>query len=220
MYHSITIGERNTWDDWHLVPTSRPLVNPPSVKTSYVDLPGGDGVLDLSTALTGRPLYGNRTGEWTFLVMNDYQDWNVLYTRIMAYLHGQTFKIILEDEPTFYYEGRLALKEWTSGAVMSSIVIQYNLDTYKYPVNGASSGVNVTAQAGTVMLNGSTYGITDEIPWIHASISGMTVTFEGRSHTLSKGWNRFGDILLKSGNNSLRITGSGTVIIDVPEGRL
>lgn len=36
MYHSITIGEKNTWDDWHLIPTSRPLVNPPSVNTHLI----------------------------------------------------------------------------------------------------------------------------------------------------------------------------------------
>ena len=54
MYHSITIGTKNTWDDWHLIPKSRPLVNPPSVKTNVVDIPGGDGALDLSTALSGR----------------------------------------------------------------------------------------------------------------------------------------------------------------------
>ena len=62
MYHSITLGTKNTWDDWHLIPTSRPVVNPPSVKTNMIEIPGGDGVLDLTTALAGRVLYKNRTG--------------------------------------------------------------------------------------------------------------------------------------------------------------
>ena len=44
MYHSITFGSKNTWEDWHLVPTSRPLFLPPKQKKSITDIPGGDGV--------------------------------------------------------------------------------------------------------------------------------------------------------------------------------
>ena len=57
MYHSITIGDKNTWDDWHLIPTTRPLFAPPGVKKNIVSIPGGDGSLDLTEALTGRPTY-------------------------------------------------------------------------------------------------------------------------------------------------------------------
>ena len=46
MYHSITIGSKNTWDDWYLIPSSRPVVNPPKPKTKYIDIPGADGHLD------------------------------------------------------------------------------------------------------------------------------------------------------------------------------
>ena len=106
MYHSITIGEKNTWDDWHLIPSSRPLFNPPPVKTNYIEIPGGDGIIDLTTALTGRPVYGNRTGSWDFYVENGWMDWHVLYSEIMVYLHGQKFQAILEDDPDYYYEGR------------------------------------------------------------------------------------------------------------------
>ena len=62
MYHSITFGTKNTWDDWHLIPKTRPLVNPPTVKTNYVDIPCGDGVLDLTETLACRPVHNNRNG--------------------------------------------------------------------------------------------------------------------------------------------------------------
>ena len=104
-YHSITIGEKNTWDDWHLVPTSRPKFNMPNVKTNYVDIPGGDGVIDLTTTLTGRPVYGNRQGSFEFLVMNDYGDWYERYSDIAMYLHGKEYRVVLDDDPDWYYEG-------------------------------------------------------------------------------------------------------------------
>ena len=66
MYHSITFGSKNTWEDWHLVPTSRPLFLPPKQKKSITDIPGGDGVLDMSEALTGYPVFNNREGSFEF----------------------------------------------------------------------------------------------------------------------------------------------------------
>ena len=60
----------NTWTDWHLIPSSRPSVVPPTIVTKYVEIPGADGVLDLSNFLTGRPTYGQRQGSFSFVVDN------------------------------------------------------------------------------------------------------------------------------------------------------
>lgn len=137
-FHSITIGDKNTWDDWHLVPTSRPKFAMPPVKTSYVDIPGGDGVIDLTTALTGRPTYGNRQGSFEFMVLNDSLDgevdygvWYERYSEIATYLHGKEFKAILDDDPVYFYEGRFSVNEWKSGAHWSTITINYNVGPYK-----------------------------------------------------------------------------------------
>lgn len=127
MYHSITIGDKNTWDDWHLIPATRPLFNPPTVKENMVNIPGGDGVLDLTASLAGRPTYNNRTGSWTFYVQNGFKDWSTLYSEIMVYLHGQTFKAILEDDPAYFYEGRFSVNQWKSDKDYSQIVINYNV---------------------------------------------------------------------------------------------
>lgn len=101
MYHSIifypSVGyifsspsySKNTWEDWHLIPSSRPVVNPPTPKTTYIDIPGGDGIIDLSTALTGYPVYNNREGSWNFIVANGYENWCDLYGNILEYLQGK-----------------------------------------------------------------------------------------------------------------------------------
>lgn len=73
MYHSVTFGDKNTWDDWRLVPASRPVFNPPAQKVKTLEIPGGDGVIDLSQSLTGYPVYQNRTGSIEFIVMNDFK---------------------------------------------------------------------------------------------------------------------------------------------------
>ena len=132
MYHSITFGEKNTWDDWHLVPTSRPVFNPPAQKVKTIDIPGGDGVIDLSQALTGYPVYQNRTGSIEFIVMNDFKPWHMAYSDIMDYLHGQSMKAVLEDDPEYFYEGRFTVNAWKSEKNWSHIVIDYDVGPYKW----------------------------------------------------------------------------------------
>lgn len=132
--HSIIFGERSSWDDWHLVPTSRPVFNPPKPKYKTVDVPGGDGLLDMSELLTGYPVYENRTGSFEFMVHNGYEEWSVAYSNIMDYLHGQKLRAILEDDPDYFYEGRYSVNVWKSDKRYSLITIDYNVYPYKQSI--------------------------------------------------------------------------------------
>lgn len=134
--HSITIGGKNTWDDWHLQPSSRPVVKPPTQKTNYIEIPGANGSLDLSDLPMGYPVYQNRQGEWEFIVENGFKSWDVLYSEILNYVHGKKFQVILEDDLAYYYEGRITVKDWKSNnnGTWSNIVLGYNLGPFKYSI--------------------------------------------------------------------------------------
>ena len=71
MYHSITIGGKNTWDDWKMIPSSRPVVAPPVEKVVSVNVPGRDGTTYLSNSLTGYPVFKSREGTWEFYLDTD-----------------------------------------------------------------------------------------------------------------------------------------------------
>ena len=143
MYHSITFDNKNTWDDWCIIPENDVIIAPPAQKTNYIDIPGGNGSLDMSESLTGYPLYENRTGSITFIVVNSSASlipncnpikWRNLVTNIMSYLHGKRRRMILEDDPTYYYEGRFNVESVESGEDFSRLTIGYNLDPYKLTV--------------------------------------------------------------------------------------
>lgn len=134
MIQSITFGDKNTWDDWKILPTERPVFAPPKPKTTYIDIPGGNGALDLSESLTGYPIYENRTGSFKFRVMNDYVKWNERYTEIMEYLHGQSMNAVLADDPDYFYRGRFTVDSWESGDTWSLITIGYTVEPYKWSV--------------------------------------------------------------------------------------
>lgn len=236
-YHSInigndTIGYKNTWDDWHIVPTSRPLVPPPGVHTSYVDIPGGDGALDLTEALTGRPTYQNRSGSWEFIVMNGYQQWHVLYSDVMNYLHGKHFRAILDDDPNYYYEGRFSVVGWQSPKDWSRITIGFNVYPYKISFlrsdedwlwDPFSFEEGIIRNYKNLPVSGSTEitvinDVMEVVPEIITS-SAMNVVYEGNSYSLTSGSNIIKELKLRSGTNTFIFNGSGTVTIRFNGGR-
>lgn len=232
-YHSITIGTKNTWDDWYLIPSSRPLVNPPPVKTAYVEIPGGDGILDLTTAMTGKPMYSNRTGSWEFYVENGHIGWSALYSNIMDYLHGEKLKCILDDDPMYYYEGRFSVNQWRSDPAQSKIVIDYNLAPYKLYTTAYEDWLwdpfnfetGVIRYYKNLPVNGTMRIVVvgdrmDVIPTITSTVANMSMFFENKTYTLRKGANRIESVVIKEGNNVFTFTGYGVVSFQIVGGVL
>lgn len=237
MYHSITFGDRNTWDDWHLIPSTRPLFNPPDVKTHIVDIPGANGQIDLTESLTGYPLYENRTGSIEFYVANGYEDWAVLYSKIMNYLHGKRMRATLEDDRYFYYEGRFEVNKWTSDKWWSKITIDYDVYPYKKEPNtsiepwlwdpfdfeqGIIRDYNALVVDGTLELEilGREEYVVPEIIVDSDDGSGMTVKVGSTTYELSDGVNVNPNIVVGETNVTLTFTGNGTVSVNYQGGSL
>lgn len=149
-YHSITIGAYNTWTAWRLIPSSRPVVNPPEVRTNFVDVPGADGSLDFTEALDSKIHYKDREGSWEFLICHEQIDidtgntyhsanrWAERYHDILQAIHGKRLQVILMDEwvpggsDNRFYVGRVWLNIFRSDPHHSRIVFDYRLEPYRY----------------------------------------------------------------------------------------
>lgn len=240
MYHSITFdNDKNTWDDWFLIPTSRPVINPPEVKTNYVEIPGSNKVLDLTETLTSGPMYKYREGSIEFIVDNDHKSWASLYTEIMEYLHGKKRKAILEDDPNYYYEGRFAVNQWKSESYYSKITLDYYLFPFKMDTTDKNEnwlwnpfhfkdGVIRTYKNlsvnGTYDLSVVVEGEMMFMPIIESNNNSvkLTIISSDWSYTtqLVKGENKIYEKPLVKGNYTFRFTGTGIVTLQYRGGTL
>lgn len=135
--HSVIFGDKHSWEDWFLIPASRPTIAPPPFKDNHLDLPGMNGKLDISEILIGKPLYDNRTGSFDFFVdQRPDWTWEIAKETILNYIHGKRMKVILTDELEYYYTGRLTINALRSDKAYSSITINYNFEPFKKRVHG------------------------------------------------------------------------------------
>lgn len=237
MYHSVTFGSKNSYSSWHLVPDSRPVIAMPEVKTNHVEVPGVNGILDLSETLTRYPVFNNRTGELKFHVLSGYKPWQELYQEIANYLHGKNITIKLEDDPDYYYQGRVSLSDWTSNndGSGSDITFSYDLDPYKYYKDEYSNTVELSSSAKTISFSASDLGSMPTVPTVKITNIGTTkvkvvchnqeLGISSRSREFSSnGTYKLHDLILSkmSASNTCQLTlsGSGTAVIKFRKGNL
>ena len=119
---------KNSWIDFSLFVTNRPVINPAKPVTDYVEVPGMSGSLDYTTALTDAVVKGYHTGTWDFQLWNDQVDWTILYSVILNYFDGNDFEVYLKDDPNNHYVGHIRISDFKSPSPgMPTVQLSYDL---------------------------------------------------------------------------------------------
>jgi hypothetical protein len=231
----------NTLKDWFLVPLSRPVIAPPKQKLQTVNIPGANGVLDLSNSLTHYPVFENRTGNLKFAVLNDKpgHDWLTVYTKIMKFLQGNNVKMFLEDDTKFYYEGRVYVDDWDSknDGTWSEISLGYDLQPYRRAIyssvddwlwdpfnfeNGVIREYSNIEVDGTkeIVIVGSAMPVVPTIIVQSENGDGIDLTYGGTQYHLTDGKNKIVTMTLLETEQTIIFDGIGVVSIEFREGSL
>lgn len=212
----VMFGEKHSFHDMGLMLREYPEISPPAPVIKQVEVPGMDGLLDISKILTGHLLYKRRTIRMEFSILGPREEWPEKHSEIMDALHGEEMEIVLDDDPDYFYTGRLIVEGFDPEKVTSGVTITADVEPYKFmkKLGEYSVTVNDTSTAGIL---GSKMPV---IPTITASSgSSITMHFGGNSYLLKPGANIFPDVVLRSGHNNFTFTGSGTVEIEWRKGR-
>lgn len=119
---------KNSWGDFSLFISDRPIITPAKPVTNYVEVPGMSGSLDYSEALTGAVVKTYGTGNWDFKLLNDQLDWTILYSILLAYFDGDEFEVYLKDDPSNHYKGHIRVNDYKSpNSDMSTVQLTYDL---------------------------------------------------------------------------------------------
>lgn len=202
--HSLLINNYNTYDMWSLIPSQRPRISPPEPDITKIEVPGRYGDIDITKLANLRPNYKNCVGSIEFIVSDRTRNWLSVYSDIKNKIHGMFATVILLDDPGYYYEGRVSVKDWDSGAQWSTITIHYDLYPFKKEMTSSledwlwdpfdfESGVirdyrNIAP--GNFHIDGSSEYVVPVIK-LHKNdyMSKPTVTYKGRTYSLNEGDN-------------------------------
>lgn len=209
----ITFGELHSYRDLKLL-LNKPEIGAPPVKKKELEIEGADGSLDY-TDFFGRPNFGNVTHKFTFSSMIPRSDQLTLFTQIKNALHGQKLRIILDDDPGFYYVGRCYVSSYTSEKGIASIDVECECEPYKYKLEKTVVTRAVDGTDSIVLTNGRKRAV----PTITASAP-MTIVFGDGSWANAAGTFVIPELELFAGANNITVTGTGTITFTWQEGDL
>lgn len=231
MGKGVTFADKiHTERDWGLKLLSV-YIPMPTPKTQLIDIPGGDGNIDL-TEINGRPAYSDRQGvELVFDLMDgDYKIWFLKYSEFAKEVHGKKVKMILDDEPEHYYRVRLELDGEKTNPVYGQIVLSGTAEPFKYDLQSSGEpwkwdtfnfrtgvirslmDVQITSTNRTVLIKGA--GMDTAPVFIVKEANNLKLTHEGRTYTLKVGRNRFPAVRVGEKDVALTFSGSGTLTVE------
>lgn len=176
-------------------------LNPPEPKYYNVDIPGGNGSLDLTESVFGDVPYSNRIQKFTFIVI-DPRTLEQVKTRVSNFLHGKKFKYQLSWDPDYTYVGRFKVLSYTHKmyvhpGLVGTIEIEVEAEPYKY-----KDDVTVYADA----IGGTTIALLGgrlRVPVTIETSSPLRVIVDGRTIDLDAGTWTLSNYFLKEGYNEL-----------------
>lgn len=217
--YGVTFDDFHTWDVWKLYMTAPATISHPAARVKIVEVPGLDGGLDASDTPAGRVTYEMRDLRCCCLSVVQPEVWPALYSEILNKLHGKERKITIDEDPDYYYLGRVSVgKPSYDGAWR--VDISATCDPYKYRQSPTSITATVP-DSGTVELILSNDAMP-AVPTITADAA-VTLEWQGASYAISVGTvYRNLDIELAAGDNILRVTAAPgtTVTVEYQEGSL
>ena len=229
----------HSFKDWGLYLRERPTVSPPEPKTTYVSVPYRDGDIDISTALTdGQIRFENRELDFKFSTFDNVPYWSTLFSRIQNYMHGKIMHIVLDNDPEFYYIGRVSVEPMESDGYRGYLGVKVDAQPYKKDILGSLdewewdtfnfyTGVirswgNMNISGTKIIdIEGDRETVIPKIRVLSGSVT-VTVTWNGETHTetLGVGTHELFSLRIRQGANRMTIRGTATVSIDYRAGSL
>ena len=111
-------------------------ISTPERRVLTIDVPGRDGVLDITDQLYSEPKYRNRTIELKFFNvrgLRNQMDWPAMYSTILTAFHGKVVRIRFSKDPNHYFQGRCNVGFEERGG-SRGFIMTFDCEPYKYSV--------------------------------------------------------------------------------------
>lgn len=213
----ITFGVHHSWRDLHLILQPGKEIASPAVKVKKIDVEGADSALDY-TDYFGEPKYEDLKHKFDFETIVPQSQFLALFSTVKNALHGKKMRIVLDDDPLFYYLGRLHVSNLTVEKAVGKLSIEAECDPYKYKLEKTvvTQAVNGTVDVHLTNLR------KRAVPEVLIETDGaIQIVFQqGNVWDLGSGSYTLPELELAEGDNIVTLTGTGTVTFTYQEAGL
>lgn len=218
MAKGTTFGNLHSNTDLSLIQLSVDI-QPATPKTKFVEIPGADGSKDLTDALGVGVRYGDRTITWEFALYPG-ADWALKQRQISGVLNGIKCNITIDDDPSYYYSGRVIVEKFEADNQLRKITVKAVCRPWK--LKQAITTVTRDDLSESYKFLNLTNDRMPVVPLI-AVTAETTLKFGESIFTVGVGEHKLLDIVLPEGESVLKAkvdSGAGSITVSYQEGAL
>lgn len=180
MLHSVIIDGCNLLDKYGLCLLADVTFPAPTPVEIRYKVPGMDGSLNMSSAITGRPVFEDIEIKFTVFARKEDSELMTIRSKLMVLYHGKDVKIIFPADTKHYYQGTLKIGEITG---YNSGKIPMVLRAAPYKLRQKPSSVTaVVPESGTKELILHNEGML-AVPTITATAAAK-ITWHSRTYAI------------------------------------
>lgn len=200
----IKVGDYHTYADFGLKMLSFEAPEP-KVRKILKEVPGRQGFLDLSESLTGEPLYENRpvVGEFD-MEEPDPKVANEKLREIRDCLHGKRLKIIDDNEPDYYYEGRISVETQRKNNIYYTVLISADADPFKLKLRETVMYFNIPLGESVVVCKNERMSV---VPTLRSVSNVVSVYVDGEYVSVPTNKDsKFENLKFVEGDNVIKVS--------------
>ena len=209
----ISFDDFHSFRDFHLILKPKEMASP-AVKVRKIEIEGVDSSLDY-TDFFGEAKFEDFIQKFDFSTTVPQSEFLSLYSTVKNALHGKKMRIVLDDDPHFYYLGRVSVLPFTTDKGIGLVSVECDCEPYKMKKNKTVVSATVVNSA-TVQLTNSRKRTVPEVK----TSAAMTIKFGGLSWSVGAGSFTLPELELVEGVNTVTVTGNGTITFTYQEGSL
>ena len=204
--------KKHTLEDWNIFFTSFDIPSP-IIKTSYIEIEGADGSIDM-TDIFGIS-YNDINPSFNFEIRENHMKWNSIMRDIKSFLHGKVAKIIVYNDPDFYYLGRCSVSDFKSSRVYGTVSIDAVAKPYKFKKNITIVEDDIVNEK-EIEFNNERMSV---IPSFECT-EDMFLEFNGNTFAIGTEKTKIPDLVFGYGVNIIKFIGTGHIRVSYQEGAL
>lgn len=184
----------------------------PLPKTSFIDIPYGNGQLDLTEAIVPYPVFNNREGTISLGIMRGQADFYQSEDNLRADFLGRRAVVTIDD--SWEYIGRVVDLQFEHTYGFLRVVFVLNLKPYKLKPTITSLSYAINGTQEVILTN-------DRMPTVPTIVTdaNLQIVHGANSYSINAGTHIL-PIVLEKGETSLQLIGTANVTIEYQEGAL
>lgn len=227
-----TSEEFHSYDDWGLYITNTDCIGEPKQYKKYVEVPGRNGLLDLSEVVSGRPVYTSREIKIQLAGTRFRTIWDSVISAFRNHINGKVCRFIFDNDAGYYWRGRVAIKDFSSCLNLGTFTIDVpEAEPYKYDTESSSDpwlwdpfnfetdtityiGAIVVTTTETVTIPRGHMPTCPNIVVSQKTSATFEVVYDSTAYELAVGTNIVPSIIV-GGDDSVQLTFNGDATVQI-----